>query len=103
MGALLVLLYGGATVLRAKYDVFPEFVPAQAEIQVEAPGLAPEDVERLVTQPLENAINGGGGRCGGGARTGPRRSPPPARGRGRCGALSRRGDGRVAGRRAAAA
>jgi CzcA family heavy metal efflux pump len=57
--ATLLLLYGGATLLRAKYDVFPEFVPAQAEIQAEAPGLAPEDVERLVTQPLENAINGG--------------------------------------------
>ena len=57
--AVLVLVYGGATLQRAKYDVFPEFVPAQAEIQAEAPGLAPEDVERLVTQPLENAINGG--------------------------------------------
>ena len=57
--AVLVLFYGSATLVRAKYDVFPEFVPAQAEIQTEAPGLAPEDVERLVTQPLENAINGG--------------------------------------------
>ena len=57
--AALVLIYGGATLQRAKYDVFPEFVPAQAGIQAEAPGLAPEDVERLVTQPLENAINGG--------------------------------------------
>jgi len=57
--AALVLFYGGTTLLHAKYDVFPEFVPAQAEIQAEAPGLAPEDVERLVTQPLENAINGG--------------------------------------------
>ncbi len=30
-----------ATLLRAKCDVFPEFVPAQAAVQVEAPGLAP--------------------------------------------------------------
>lgn len=57
--AAIVLLYGVTTLLRANYDVFPEFVPPQAEIQVEAPGLAPEDVERRVTQPLENAINGG--------------------------------------------
>src|ERR1700754_3359228 len=59
LAAGLVLIYGTATLLQAKYDVFPEFVPAQAAVQAEAPGLAPEDVERLVTQPLENAINGG--------------------------------------------
>ena len=59
MGAVLVLIYGTVTLIQAKYDVFPEFVPAQAAVQAEAPGLAPEDVERLVTQPLENAINGG--------------------------------------------
>src|SRR6478736_8497978 len=59
VAALLVSIYGTTTLLQAKYDVFPEFVPAQAAVQVEAPGLAPEDVERLVTQPLENAINGG--------------------------------------------
>ena len=59
MAAILVLAYGSSTLVRAKYDVFPEFVPPQAEVQAEAPGLAPEDVERLVTQPLENAINGG--------------------------------------------
>ena len=59
LAAVLVLIYGTTTLLHAKYDVFPEFVPAQAAVQVEAPGLAPEDVERLVTQPMENAINGG--------------------------------------------
>jgi CzcA family heavy metal efflux pump len=57
--AVIALVYGSAALFTAKYDVFPEFVPAQAEVQAEAPGLAPEDVERLVTQPLENAINGG--------------------------------------------
>src|SRR3954454_17029197 len=59
LAAFLVLIYGTATLVEAKYDVFPEFVPAQAGVQVEAPGLAPEDVERLVTQPMENVINGG--------------------------------------------
>ncbi|HYM36419.1 MAG TPA: efflux RND transporter permease subunit, partial [Steroidobacteraceae bacterium] len=57
--AAITLIYGSIALFSAKYDVFPEFVPAQAEIQVEAPGFAPEDVERLITQPLENAINGG--------------------------------------------
>lgn len=43
---------------RAKYDVFPEFAPPQVVIQTEATGLAPEQVELLVTQPIENAVNG---------------------------------------------
>ncbi len=54
--ALLVLgLYGLA---RAKYDVFPEFAPPAVVIQTEAPGLDPEQVEVLVTQAVEVAING---------------------------------------------
>jgi CzcA family heavy metal efflux pump len=53
-----VLAYGLYTLTRAKYDVFPEFAPPLVAIQTEAPGLAPEQVEVLVTQPIENAING---------------------------------------------
>jgi CzcA family heavy metal efflux pump len=53
--------YGLYTLSRAKYDVFPEFAPPEVVIQTEAPGLAPEQVEVLVTQPIENAINGVGG------------------------------------------
>lgn len=50
--------YGIYSFTQAEYDVFPEFAPPQVVIQAEAPGLAPEQVERLVTQPIENAING---------------------------------------------
>jgi CzcA family heavy metal efflux pump len=46
------------TLGRAKYDVFPEFAPPQVAIQTEAPGLSPQQVEVLVTQPIENAVNG---------------------------------------------
>jgi CzcA family heavy metal efflux pump len=56
--ALVLLGYGTLSVMRAKYDVFPEFAPPQVGIQTEAPGLTAEQVEILVTQPIENAING---------------------------------------------
>lgn len=59
--AVLVMALGIATVDQARYDVFPEFVPAQATIQTEAPGLVAEQVEALVTRPLEDAINGANG------------------------------------------
>jgi len=53
-----LLGYGLYTLAQAKYDVFPEFARPRVVIQTEAPGLAPEQVEVLVTQPIENAING---------------------------------------------
>lgn len=54
----LLVAYGLYTLGRAKYDVFPEFAPPQVVIQTEAVGLSPEQVELLVTQPIENAIHG---------------------------------------------
>jgi CzcA family heavy metal efflux pump len=54
----LLLGYGAFSLLNAKYDVFPEFAPPQVSIQTEAPGLTPEQVEMLVTTPIETEING---------------------------------------------
>src|SRR5258708_36184665 len=59
--ALVLLIYGGVVLQRAKYDVFPDFVPAQVEVQTEAPGLTAQQVEQLVTRPVEAAINGSAG------------------------------------------
>jgi CzcA family heavy metal efflux pump len=61
VAALVLLVYGGLTLSRAKFDVFPDFVPAQAEVQTEAPGLTAEQVEQLVTRPVEQAVNGAAG------------------------------------------
>jgi CzcA family heavy metal efflux pump len=59
--ALLLLIYGCVVLRSAKFDVFPDFVPAQAEIQTEAPGLAADQVEQLVTRVVEQAVNGAAG------------------------------------------
>ncbi len=56
--ALSILGYGVLSLSDAKYGVFPEFAPPQVSIQTEAPGLSPEQVEVLVTQPIETSING---------------------------------------------
>jgi CzcA family heavy metal efflux pump len=61
VAALLLLIYGGVVLRHAKFDVFPDFVPAQAEVQTEAPGLTAEQVEQLVTRPVEQAVNGAAG------------------------------------------
>src|ERR1700730_4795891 len=56
--ACALLVYGILSLSHVPYDVFPEFAPPEVSIQTEAPGLSPEQVEVLVTQPIENAING---------------------------------------------
>jgi CzcA family heavy metal efflux pump len=58
---LLALVLGTWGAIQAPLDVFPEFVPPSVEIQTEAPGFAPEQVEQLVTKPIENAVNGAPG------------------------------------------
>ena len=56
--AMTLLAYGAFGLGQVKYDVFPEFAMPQVAIRTEAPGLSPEQVEVLVSQPIENAING---------------------------------------------
>ena len=58
---ILALVLGSWGALHSPLDVFPEFVPSQVEIQTEAPGFAPQQVEELVTKRIENAVNGASG------------------------------------------
>jgi CzcA family heavy metal efflux pump len=55
---VVLLVVGSRSIRRAPLDVFPEFAPPLVEIQTEAPGLSTEEVESLVTVPIENALNG---------------------------------------------
>lgn len=56
--AVALLVIGYRNLRNAPLDVFPEFAPPLVEIQTEGPGLSTEEVESLITVPLENALNG---------------------------------------------
>ncbi len=56
--AIALIIFGTQKIKNTPMDVFPEFSPPLVEIQTEASGLSSEEVESLVTVPLENALNG---------------------------------------------
>jgi len=59
--ALLVLFLGIRTATELPVEVLPDMTKPTVTVLTEAPGLAPEEVETLVTRPLENALLGIGG------------------------------------------
>src|SRR6476619_640060 len=56
--SMLIVAGGILALRRLNVDAFPDVTPVQVEIDTEAEGLAPEEIERQITFPIENEMNG---------------------------------------------
>ena len=56
--SMLIVAGGILALARLNVDAFPDVTPVQVEIDTDAEGLAPQEVEQLITFPIENVMNG---------------------------------------------
>ena len=58
LGVLAAVVAGGMSLARLDIDAFPDTTPVQVQINTVAPALGPEDIERLITFPIEQSLGG---------------------------------------------
>src|SRR5215213_919705 len=58
--SILLTVFGGYVATQMEVDVFPDLTAPTVVVLTEAHGMAPEEVEKLVTFPVETAVNGAG-------------------------------------------
>ena len=58
VASVLLIVFGSFVATRMEVDVFPDLTAPTVVVLTEAHGMAPEEVEKLVTFPIETSVNG---------------------------------------------